>query len=315
MVGLAVVRAIHFAAAIQVIGALLFVWIAGHAPGPAVGGVENPDRRRLMHVAIISTAAVVVSGAVWFALQVAEMTERSVGDAWMTGAMDTVLFKTHAGVIWWVHFALAAALAIDIAVLARARPAPRQAAIVFGFVLALANFISCAWLSHAGADPGPYGTLHLGVHAAHMLGVSLWVGGLIPLAMLLSRGLRTGDDNDVAVAHHATLWFGNIALFAVGLIVLTGIANTALLVQSASDLTSGTFANLLAVKLVLSLLMVMLAANNRQRLVPRLAGANSSRAAAWLLRTVLSELALAALVLVVVGALGITPPGAGEAAN
>jgi copper resistance protein D len=309
MTGLAVVRAIHFAAAIQVIGALLFVWIVGNAPRSVVGAAENRERRWLMHAAIVSIAAVVASGAAWFALQAAEMADSSVTDAWTTGAIDTVLFKTHAGIIWWVRLAIATVLAIDIVVLARARPGPSQAAIVAGFALAVANFISCAWLSHAGADPGPFGSLHLGVHAVHMLGASLWVGGLIPLAMLLSRARSTGDDNDVALVRHASIWFGNVAFFAVGLIVLTGIANTTLLVKGASDLTSGAFANLLAAKLVLLLLMLVLAANNRQWLVPQLAAAKSSRAAVWLWRSVLAELTLAALVLLIVGALGITPPG------
>jgi len=308
MTAIAVVRAIHFAAAIQIIGALLFVWIVGRARRSAVGPAENP--RWLMHVAILSIAVVVTSGAAWFALQVAQMTDSSVTDARATGAIATVLFNTHAGIIWWVRLAIVTALAIDVAALARASRTPSQAAIVAGLTLAVANFISCAWFSHAAADPGRFGSLHLGVHAAHMLGAALWVGGLIPLAMLLSRTQRTGHDNDLALVHHASIWFGNIALFAVGLIVFTGIANTALLVQDASDLASGAFAKLLAAKLFLLLLMLVLAANNRQWLVPRLAGTKSSQAAAWLRRSVLAELALAALILLIVGALGTTPPGA-----
>jgi copper resistance protein D len=309
MTGLAVVRASHFAASIQVIGALLFVWIVGNAPRCVVGAAENREHRWLMHAAIVSIAAVVASGAAWLALQAAEMAGGSVTDAWTNGTIGTVLFKTHAGIIWWVRLGIAAVLAIDIVVLARATRAPSQAALVAGFALAVANFSSCAWLSHAGADPGPLGSLHLGVHGVHMLGVSLWVGGLIPLAMLLSLARRTGSDSDVALARHATIWFGNIALFAVGLIVLTGIANTAMLVKGASDLTSGPFANLLAAKLVLLLLMLVLAANNRQWLVPQLAAANSPKAAVWLWRSVVAEMALAALILLIVGALGITPPG------
>jgi putative copper resistance protein D len=310
MTGLTVVRAIHFAAAIQVVGALLFVWIVGRAPRSALRATESSERRRLMHAAILSIAVVVASGAAWFMLQAAEMVDSSVADAWTSGAIDTVLFKTRAGIIWWIRFAIATALAIAIVALARARGAPTQAAIVAGFALAVANLISCAWLSHAGADPSRFGSLHLGVHAVHMLGASLWLGGLVPLAMLLSRALRIGDDGDVLLVHHVGIWFGNIALLAVGLIVFTGIANTTLLVQSASDLTRGAFANLLAAKLILFLLMLVLAANNRQWLVPQLAGAKSLKVVVWLRRSVLAELALGALVLLVVGALGITPPGA-----
>lgn len=131
---------------------------------------------------------------------------------------------------------MTAALVADIAVLASMHRAPGQTAVVAGFTLAVANFISCALLSNAGADPGPYGPLHLAIHAAHMLGVSLSLGGLLPLAMLLSRAKQTGDEKMLAIAHHASVCFGNVALFSVVLILLTGVANTALVVDSAADL-------------------------------------------------------------------------------
>jgi putative copper export protein len=56
--------------------------------------------------------------------------------------------------------------------------------------------------------------------------------------------------------------------------------------------------------------MLVLAANNRQWLVPRLSDASSPQAAARLRWSVLGELALGALILLVAGALGLSPPGA-----
>jgi putative copper export protein len=60
------------------------------------------------------------------------------------------------------------------------------------------------------------------------------------------------------------------ALFSVGIIIVTRTATTALLVDNISDLITGLFAGLLAAKLVLFLFMLVLAATNRQRLVPQL---------------------------------------------
>ena len=308
MVALSAVRAIHFAVAIQAIGALLFIWILSHAP--EVGG-ENSSRRWLARLAAVSAVAVLLSGIAWLVLQAAEMTGRNVADAWNVGAIGTLLFTTQAGVIWLVRFALAAALLVDLCALACVRNTPSEAAVIASFALAGVNFISAAWLSHAGADPGPYGSLHLAVHASHMLAVSLWLGGFIPLTMLLYRARLSGDANDVLVARHAGVWFGNIALFSVGIIMVTGTATTALLVDNMSDLTTGLFAELLAAKLVLFLFMLALAATNRQRLVPQLTdSANPSAAATQLWRSVSGELVLGALVLLIVGALGITSPGA-----
>src|SRR3982074_2470654 len=105
------------------------------------------------------------------------MTGHTVIGAWDDGAVGVLLFKTHAGVVWWVRFAIAAILLIDLCALASLRRVPSEAAVVVGLVLAIANFVSCAWLSHAGSDAGPYASLHLAAHALHMLGASLGVGG------------------------------------------------------------------------------------------------------------------------------------------
>lgn len=308
MIGLTVIRAIHFAFAVQAIGALLFVWIVGRTGGGATPG--GSDWPRFMRVAVISVVAAILTEVGWFILQVADIADGSVADAWTNGMIGAVLFKTHAGIIWWVRFAIAASLIFSVTLLAASRRAPGPIAVGSALILAAANFVSGAWLSHAAADPGPFGWLHLAVHALHMLGVSLWLGGLLPLAMLLARAQRSGDQQTLAVAQSASIWFGNIALLAVGLILLTGIANTALVMESISDVTSSTYGRLLVTKLILALLMLVLAANNRQWLVPRLSDASSPYAAARLRWSVLGELALGALILLVAGALGLSPPGA-----
>src|SRR6266700_1789921 len=204
-------RAIHFAVAIQALGALLFVWIIDHAPASADGAAKDRARRWLVRAAALSAAAALVSGIAWLVLQVADMSGHSVVDVWTSGAIGTLLLQTRAGVVWWVRFALAVALIVDLGVIAWGRSS--RAAVAVGLALAAASFISGAWLSHAAADPGPYGSMHLAVHAAHMLGAALWLGGFIPLAMLLSRA-RSGDAVDMMLARHASVWFGNIALCA-----------------------------------------------------------------------------------------------------
>jgi putative copper resistance protein D len=308
MTGLAVVRAIHLAAAIQTIGALLFVWIVEDAPLLRFRPRTSTLSGLLVRLALLCVVIVAASGAAWFALQIADMTEGSLGEAWTSGAVSAVLFKTRAGIIWWVRLAIVIALAIVM--LALARGAPNRAAVVAALTLAIANLTTCAWLSHAAGDAGPFGALHLGIHAAHTLGVAVWVGGLIPLAMVLSTMQSACDNDAAAFVHRLGVRFGNIALLSVALIVLTGIANTALVVQDASDPESGTYAKLLAAKLLLFLIMLVLATANRQWLVPRLTDGKPSHAAMWLRRSVLAEAALAAVVLLIVGALGITAPGA-----
>jgi copper resistance protein D len=306
VLALSAVRAVHFAVAIQAIGALLFVCILGRLPAVA----EPSARRWLLSAATLSAIAIVPSGFAWLVLQAADMTGHTVIGAWDDGAVGLLLFKTHAGVVWRVRFVIAAILLVDLCALACLRRVPSETAVVVGLVLAIANFVSCAWLSHAGSDAGPYASLHLAAHALHMLGVSLWLGGLVPLAMLVSRALNSGHGGVVMAAHAASV-FGNIALLAVGIIVISGVATTALIVRDVPDLTAGTYVALLAVKLALFCLMLVLAAVNRLKLVP-LAASNYTPAAMLLWWSILVELALGLVILLVVGALGVTPLSADE---
>ena len=117
---------------------------------------------------------------------------------------------------------------------------------------------------------------------------------------------------DVSAARAASQSFGNIALVAVGVIIVSGVVTVPLVVRDVADLTTGLFAEFLAVKLVLFCLMLTLAATNRLHLVPRLATTNDALAMTQLCWSVLGELVLGLLVLFVVGALGITPAGDDE---
>jgi copper resistance protein D len=309
VLALSAVRAVHFAVGIQAVGALLFVCILGRLAAVAGNAAVCSARRWLLSAATLSAIAIIPSGFAWLVLQAADMTGHTV---WDEGAVGLLLFKTHAGVVWWVRCAIAAILLIDLCALVSLRRVPSEAAVVVGLVFAIANFVSCAWLSHAGSDGSPYAWLHLVAHAMHMLGVSLWLGGLVPLAMLVSRAWHSGGGGAVMVAHAASVSFGNIALLAVGIIVISGVATTALIMYDVPDLKAGTYVGLLAIKLVLFCLMLVLAVVNRWKLVPRLAASNQRSAAMQLWWSILAELALGLVILLTVGALGITPLGADD---
>ena len=123
--------------------------------------------------------------------------------------------------------------------------------------------------------------------------------------------MNSGHGGSVMAAHAASV-FGNIALLAVVIIVISGVATTALIVRDVPDLTAGNYVGLLAVKVILFCLMLVLAALNRVKLVPRVAASNHRHAAMHLWWSILAELALGLVILLVVGALGVTPLGADE---
>jgi putative copper export protein len=141
MTGLAVVRAIHLAAAIQMIGALLFVWIINDAAPPSASPRPSTWSGSFMRLAMFCVAVVAASGAAWFALQVADMTEGSLAEAWTSGAVSAVLFETQAGIIWWVRLAIFTGLAILI--VGFARGASNRAVLAAALTLAIANLTTC----------------------------------------------------------------------------------------------------------------------------------------------------------------------------
>jgi putative copper resistance protein D len=308
VLALAAVCALHFAVAIQIVGALVFVWLMGPIPGLAT------DRRRRWLVLAATFLAVLVfpSGLGWLLMQVAGMTGNTITEAWNDGAVGLLLFKTHAGIVWWVRFGIATALLMVLCVLASQRGIPNEAALALALVLGIANFVSCAWLSHAASDPSRYASLHLGAQASHMLGVSLWLGGFVPMGMLVSRASCFGNRDGAIATQAVCSWFGNIALLAVGIIVVSGTVTAALTVRDATDLITGNYAVLLAVKLVLFGLMLVLAAVNRLQLVPRLTNSDPGPATTLLWWSVFGEFVLGLVILIVAGALGITSPGADE---
>jgi putative copper resistance protein D len=301
MSALAAARAIHFAICIQAVGASLFLVIVGRLPSIDGG------RRWLVAMTLIAALTVPPSGLAWLTLQAAEMTDSGAFQAWASGAVATLLWQSYAGAVWWLRLTLAAALVTATLMLTVGRPAARWN-VYLVFAIAVALFMSCAWLSHAASDPSSYLPLHLAVHSVHMLGAALWFGGLLPLAMLLTLVGRDRTAEGLAATREAVMRFSVVALVAVGLIVLTGIANLMLLVGGIAEAVDHRFVQVLTLKLALFAAMLTLATINRQVLLPRLVMADSGRAIMLLRRSVWAEVALAALVLLVVGELGISPP-------
>jgi putative copper resistance protein D len=86
--------------------------------------------------------------------------------------------------------------------------------------------ISQAWLGHAAeGGAGLYGAVMITVYGVHMLAAGAWVGGLPPLLFALVEQRRFGP-------HEAREWsvdilsrYSLMAMVAVTLIVLSGIAN------------------------------------------------------------------------------------------
>jgi putative copper resistance protein D len=170
---------------------------------------------------------------------------------------------------------------------------------------------SLAWTGHAGGASGSDANVHLFADILHLLAAGTWVGGLFPLAFLLAWFSRKADPHSFAACAQILKRFSNLGIVAVAALVASGVMNTWFLTAHMRGLIGTPYGQLLQIKIGLFLAMLCIAADNRLRLLPRIAQAEdqrSARALRQLRRNTILEIALGVVIIYVVGVLGLTPP-------
>jgi copper resistance protein D len=89
-----------------------------------------------------------------------------------------------------------------------------------------------AWTGHAGAGADDWANVHLTADVMHLIAAAAWMGGLIPLALLLSQARRNKVDPWPSLAWQATRRFSVLGMVSVGTITASGIVNAWMLVGS-----------------------------------------------------------------------------------
>jgi putative copper resistance protein D len=287
-----VTRTVHFAASATIAGALMFrAFVAGRAA---------PIDRKIRDIARIGFAIAVVSGLVWLWLQAVSMSGLGFGEAITSGALFTVIDETQFGLVSEIRLMIAIALAVclafdRIALLRR-----------LALVAAVCLVASIAWTGHAGSTPFKLGYLHLASDALHLTAASVWVGGLVPLALLLAAWRR---QDGTSMGLDAVRRFSTLGIASVAALILSGGVNAWILVGSFRGLIVTDYGQLLMLKLAVFAAMLAFAAFNRLSLTPRLASL-SKDALRGLSRNTWMEIALGFSIFVLVGVLGTLHPAA-----
>jgi len=316
--GLALVRAIHIAALLLLVG--LFAFRLGvEAPAlraldvagaPLDGSVHEAARARTIWAAL---AAALASGALWLVLQASVMSGRSPSAVISSGVLATVVGSTRAGHVWIARSGLLSFLALALS-LQRKRPSPGCSRSLLVFTLAAGAAATLVWTGHAGAASGAAGALQQASDALHLLAAGAWLGGLVALILLLGAALRAGDERWLALGRGAAGRFSALGLAGAATLLATGLLAGWLLVGDLAGLLGSAYGRWLLLKIGLFAAMLGVAAVNRWRLLPRLSGAGARepirRALARLRRNCILEAALGALVVIVVGELGTLAPAA-----
>jgi len=307
MPALAWVKAIHIAASALLVGAFAFEVLVLRRIGlPAEDAMLARELQgRLRQLAICGVVAAALTWIAWLGMLAISMSGQPAGEALTPSVLGTVIAQTAFGRTWLLR----AGLMVALAALLFSPAAARRKGRAIGAGLSLLLACTLAGAGHAlGTQP-----LHTVVDAVHLIAASVWLGMLPPLWIVIRRACARSEPAWTSLAAAAARQFSLPGMIAVGTLAATGLGNALWLLASPRDLVATKYGQVLLAKLAAFALMLMLAAGNRMFFAPaaRQAGSASARMQALrrLRASVLLEMALGALVLALVGLLGVTAPG------
>jgi putative copper resistance protein D len=296
---LAAARAVHFAATAMVMGAALFQWLVAEPAfrTTAIGGAASTRAYRagLATILWIGLGLAVLSGAAWLLALAAKIGGQGPPVAASGGVAWLLLTETQFGHVWIARAFLAGLLFCALWL-------GRQKLMA---VAAICLMGSLAWSGHAAGSPGTVGDIHLINDILHLFAAGAWLGGLLPLSLLLVLPVRQKDPALASTLQVATRRFSMLGLLSVATLLATGLVNTWMMADSLNSLLATDYGNLLLLKIALFVAMVAIAAINRVRLTPRLP---KTDAVHRLDRNTRVELALGLAIIAAVGVLGVLSP-------
>ena len=257
--GLPAARAVHDVAAAATVGLLvLAAWAVAPDAGKSVDSLAGP--RRLM-VRAATVSALVWAGA---ALVVIVLTAADVsGFSPAAPGFSLVLFSFTSQLE--LGRALLVSLLLVLLAAVVAALATRLVAVAWAGVIALLAVLP---LSLAGHSAGAASHMNaVDSLLLHLLGVVLWVGGLIALVLV---GGRLGDQREAVVRRYSTL-----AGICFAVVAVSGVINAALRLGSFAALAT-TYGLLVVGKVVALGLLGVAGVVHRRRVIPRLATERSA---------------------------------------
>lgn len=194
----------------------------------------------------------------------------TIGNGWSDASnvdlIRSVLLETGGGHAWMVQAAATVGLCVTAAV-GRIRSGNAIGALCAALLLA-----GMTITGHAAMNDGWLRMLHRFIDALHLLSGGAWLGSLIPVLIIFSA---LDDDRSRADARLALMRFSTAGHVAVALVLLTGVANTLLIVGGLPTDWTLPYQRLLCLKILVVVGMVMIAVINRYVLVPRLSHSGS----------------------------------------
>jgi putative copper resistance protein D len=320
---LIVTRDIHLASTVIVAGIIFFdlfiaspVWQTKPSFHATHAGFQSSTSKILWTALALSIA----SAPAWLVLLSMRIGHKDLNEAFADGIVWRVLSQTQFGLAWQLRLLFSVLLAACL-LLRRTASSVRLAnglGLLSGLFVA-AYLGSLAFAGHGAEGLGFEQNVHLAADFLHLIAAGLWLGALIPLALLLVYLGRFREDGWVLAAARAGSRFSTLGILAVGILLVSGTINAAFLLGGMHNLIDTEYGRLLLLKITLFVAMVSLATVNRQHLLPRLWGTpgedQASRTVQQLLRSTVTEMAAGLAIILIVGLLGIMAPAHQMAAH
>lgn len=222
----------------------------------------TPLQGRLLSTAPKLLSALALLGLALSVFSIAVMTASMAGVGLadlMLADVEAMIADTSMGRAWLARVVALMLLAALVAV----RPHAGLSALLAGVALG-----SLAWTGHGAAGEGTSGDVQLVGDIIHLFAAAAWLGALVALSNMVF------GSTDVVVAQRALDRFATAGTVIVAAIVATGLLSSAFLIgwSGLGELPVTLYGQLLLLKLVLFVGMLVLAAMNRFRLTPALAG-------------------------------------------
>ena len=312
----ALVRFVHLTAAILLVGGIGFqCCVAAHAcakTGPDGKSIETwlwQSQQRDLRWCLILLFLSALAG-LW--LQAAYLSDSTIMST--LAALVPLLTDTQSGRVGIVRMGLLAVISA-LFLTENRDPASANSAVlrIVKFALSAALLAALALAGHAAAGDGAALLLQTSADALHLLAGAIWLGGLMPLALLLRECSQRNDAASLAFARAAVRRFSSLALASVIVLIVSGGVNAWNLIGGFAPLFGTMYGRLLLLKLALLLVLLGIGAVNLLKLKPAITIADNSRAQQTaalrkLIRNVSLEALVGVAILLIVGHMGVTPP-------
>jgi len=282
---LTLTRWVFVASLLSSFGAALFLRVVPSSVAPSI-------ERRCRRVAGLSVAVALISGLAWLLVEAAAMAETATL-AETLAALPAVLLGT-----WFGTVLLAQGIALVGAGTALAL-FPRRSALPAG--LAAAATLLEAGHSHAFAMSDAPSLLLLS-QALHLLAAGAWLGGLVPLLIVVRQA-------PLDAAQHAARSFSTVGAACVAVLIVTALYQGTVLSGGLAGLTGTGYGAMLLIKATLFALLIALAAINRLGLAPALTGPAAERSRRALSLSIAVETAIGLAVVFAASVLASLEPG------